>query len=101
MEKLVITTPYGNRYIVHVNGDIQLTDMVHTPSGQWKLLGIQHVKRNEFIPLADIPARLNDIDLRYKNGNPQYTGVDLDHGSRRTWGNTKYHGIKTIYVVGA
>lgn len=71
--------------------------MDHKPSGQWKLLGLEHVKRNEFIPFdALTPSLVESLELAYKNGNPQYTVRDLDHGTRRTWGNTKYHGVRNI-----
>lgn len=59
-------------------------------SGGWKFSGLSHVKRNEFIPLATIqrtPAILDEIQLQYKNGKPQYTVRDLDHGTRRQWGD--------------
>ena len=34
---LTITTPYGDRYVVHESGDIQRTDLEHKPSGKWKM----------------------------------------------------------------
>lgn len=94
---LGITTPYGNRYVVHENGDIQRTDLEHKPSGNWKMLGIKVVRGSLFLPLAKITQEwLNTYPLLYKNGNPRYTVMDLDHGTRREWGNTKYHGIRSI-----
>ena len=56
-------------------------------SGQWQMLGLQHVKRNEFIPFEKLAELLPTLTLQYKNGNPQYTVVDLDHGTRRHWGD--------------
>lgn len=94
-----ITTPHGNRYLVNrSNGNITRTDIPgFKPSGQWRMLGIQHVKRGEFIPLSLLtPARVKKLTLLYKNGHPQYTVRDWDHGSVRTWGNTHYHGIRSI-----
>lgn len=99
---LTITTPYGNRYIIHDNGNIERTDIPgFEPSGQWKLLGIKPCYGNDgFIPLAQITTGwLAANPLTYKNGNPRYTGVDVDHGTRREWGNTKHHGIKTITIT--
>jgi hypothetical protein len=100
---LEIATPYGNRYLVHPNGDIQRTDQSHTPSGEWKLQGIIPVRRRSLrgmIPLAQItPELLKDMPLTYGNGKPIYTGVDRDHGTTRVWGNTRYHGIRSMRFV--
>lgn len=97
---LTITTPYGNKYIIHDNGNIQRTDIADfVPSEQWKLLGIRKAGGGPLIPLSAITKEwLADNTLTFKNGNPRFTGVDLDHGTRREWGNTEYHGIKTITV---
>ncbi len=100
MKKLKLLTAYGDRYIIHENGDIERTDMDHKPSGQWKLLGIQHVKSSRYIPLSDLWAiNLNAFGWLYKNGHPQWTVRDLDHGTTRVWGNTVFHGIKSIWEV--
>ena len=96
---LEIITPYGARYLIHEGGRIQRTDMEFAPSDTWRMLGLQHVQRREFIPFADIPARLPALQLTYKNGNPCYTVRDLDHGTTRPWGNTKYHGVRFCRVV--
>ena len=102
---LVITTPRYDTYYVDENGcitrDIQYTNqspLVRTkPSGEWKLVGVRHVRKNIFIPLSKLTQeKIDSIQWLYKNGNPQYTVVDLDHGTHREWGNTKYHGIKWI-----
>jgi hypothetical protein len=103
---LTITTPYGNRYRIHDNGDIETlvslrgTGPVNNPpSGKWKMLGIKPCNGGGFIPLERITkAWLAKNPLLYKNGNPRYTVVDLDHGTRREWGNTKHHGIKSITI---
>jgi hypothetical protein len=100
---MYIKTPYGDSYRIHENGDIQRLDQrpVNKPfhaSGQWKMLGIQHVKKSLFIPLESVfttPPK----ELRYKNGNPQWTVRDLDHGTERVWGNTKHHGIAEIRIL--
>jgi hypothetical protein len=93
-----IETPYGNRYRIHTGGMIERTDMPFTPSDSWRLLGIRHVTRRESYSLNEItPELVGSLPWTYKNGNPQYTVVDLDHGTRRVWGNTKHHGIRRIY----
>lgn len=93
-----IMTPHGNTFLIRKNGDIVRTDIPgFKPSGKWKMLGIQHVKMNIFIPLKLLtPARVRKLTLLYKNGNPQYTVRDLDHGTTRSWGNTRVHGIRSI-----
>ena len=97
---LNIKTPYGDCYKVNEKGEIiRLDQKDFKPSGQWIFRGLRHVKRtSEFIPFSSItPQLLQEITLLYKNGKPQYTVEDLDHGTRRTWGNTAYHGVKSIY----
>lgn len=97
---LKIHTPNRDTYNIYDNGDIQRTDMQHTPSGQWKLQGIEHVKQSWFIPLSQLnELSVSRLNLLFKNGNPQFTVRDLDHGTTRVWGNTKYHGIKRIEFV--
>lgn len=106
--KLYLRTPYGAQYHIHENGDIQRLDLYPSDkpfvaSGQWKCIGIQHVKKNDFIPLASLlaslPDELNGSSLRYKNGKPQWTIRDLDHGTVRVWGNTAYHGIAEFRII--
>lgn len=94
---LNIVTPYGDRYKVNEKGEIFYSKI--NPSGQWIFRGLRHVKRtSEFIPFSSITSQLlQEITLLYKNGKPQYTVEDLDHGTRRVWGNTAYHGVKSIY----
>ncbi len=108
--KLYIRTPYGNQYHVHENGAIQRLDMYppdkpfSTENTGWTMQGLQHVKNREYIPLAElfkgkIPDEIHGSSLHYKNGNPQWTVRDLDHGTIREWGNTKYHGIAELRLV--
>ena len=95
---LHLLTPYGDHYKID-NGNIIRTDIEGFKlSGNWKLLGLSHVKRNEFIPTNKItPEFLKDFNPKWKNGNPQWTVIDLDHGTTRKWGNTKYHGIQSLW----
>lgn len=95
--KLILSTPRGNYYQIDpATGNI--TQEGQSFSNQWKMLGIKHVSKNLFIPLAKLtPEFLKTLPLRYKNGNPQWTVRDLDHGTAREWGNTKYHGIAHLY----
>lgn len=99
MKKIVfeIRTPYGDTFQVNEDAEI-ISKNAPEPSGKWKIKGIAHVRRSEFIPFSEITKeKIQSIDLLYKNGNPQWTVRDLDHGTIRTWGNTIWHGIKSIY----
>lgn len=102
---LYIRTKYGDQHHVLDTGDIVRLDQPgFKPSGQWKMLGIKHVRRNEVMTLSQVRRAYGPSEvmpeakpaLLFKNGNPQWTMVDLDHGTKRVWGNTKYHGIADI-----
>ena len=97
MRKLEITTPYGKRYYIHDNGDIDYDGL--SKSGQWKLLGLTHVKRSETYRLQTLLQGVFPAEMLYKNGNPQWTVLDYDHGTKRMWGNTKYHGVQSIQLL--
>jgi hypothetical protein len=102
--KYVITTPYGKRYFIHANGEIERADGHAGPSKTWLLLGLSSTKHRQFgkraISFANLDAWLETTpELRYKNGNPLYTMIDLDHGTTRVHGNTRMHGIATIQRV--
>jgi len=101
MKKLYICTNYGNAYHILENGNIiRLDQKDFKPSGQWQLRGICHIKKNWFISLADLfNGAFTGLELLYKNGKPQFTVADYDHGSNRIWGNSGVHGIKTIYLT--
>lgn len=96
---LNILTPYGDHYKIDENGNIIRMDIEgFKASEQWKFLGLSHVKRNDFIPFERItPEFLETFKLCWKNGNPQWTVRDLDHGTTREWGNEKYHGPKKLW----
>jgi hypothetical protein len=101
---LTITTPYGETYKVNDKGEIYRPHTpapYNTPSGQWLMLGIVEVRRftpHAMIPLATItPEWLKANPLLFKNGRPRYTIVDRDHGTLRIHGNTKHHGIRSMY----
>lgn len=90
---IIITTPHGNRYCVDpVTGNIN-------GSHEWRMIGLASVRSDRVcVSLRDLtPDTVSKLSLKYKNGNPRYTVMDVDHGTRRAWGNTKYHGVKAIY----
>lgn len=83
---LVITTQSGKTYVVDINQNIIRTDMKHSPSGQWLFVGIlprQAQKLSRMITYHSLMSFMPS--LLYKNGNPRYTIVDIDHGTTRTW----------------
>jgi hypothetical protein len=93
-----IVTPYGSYYRIHANGNIQRLDMEFTPSGDWKFLGLRHnTKPSLFVPFPACFEKPLPTPLSFKNGHPQWTVEDLDHGTRRTWGNTAYHGLREFW----
>jgi hypothetical protein len=96
---LNILTPYGMHYKADKNGNIIRMDIEgFEASANWKFLGLSHVKRNDFIPFELItPEFLKTFEPCWKNGNPQWTVRDLDYGTVREWGNTKYHGTKKLW----
>ena len=68
----------------------------------WKLLGIRHTKRtNDFISFDMLVTLLESgerLEWLYKTSrNPQWTVEDRDYGTRRTWGNTRSHGIAGMF----
>jgi hypothetical protein len=92
-----VRAKYGDQY--HIDGDgkiIRLDIPGFEPSGQWLMVGLRHVHKREFIPLAKLESWLKSKPaLLYKNGNPQYRVRDFDHGSMREWGN----GVADIYII--
>lgn len=103
--KLEITTPYGDRYIVHENSHIERTDIEgFCASENWRFLGLSHAHpfNREFVSFRSVIEALRKnpaMFATYKNGNPRYTVRDFDYGTIREWGNTKHHGVKTIRLI--
>lgn len=104
MKYLEIGTPYGDCYIVNEQGYITQDRYGVKPcfSGSWIMKGV--IRVNTSCRLAISLQELFEMDLdsvqwRYKNGNPRFTVMDVDHGTTRAWGNTKYHGIRYICKV--
>jgi hypothetical protein len=101
MQRMTITTNRGDVYKIDADGNIIRTDIEgFQASGEWKLVGIEHVRSyRRFVRAEHIADWLKKSpQLLYKNGNPQWTIRDLDHGTIRSWGNTRYHGIRSIEV---
>lgn len=98
---LVITTPHGETYKVDKHGRIAKDGMKF--SNDWFFIGLVRANKISFevdIDFEDIsPEMLKKLSLTYKNGNPKYTAIDWDHGTYRSWGNTKFHGIRNMYIM--
>ena len=96
---LNIITICREHYKVNEKGQIIRQDrLFHYPTKNWKLEGIGHVRRKEFIHFSHItPSLIKELTLLYKNGYPQYTIIDYDYGTLRRWGNTNYYGIRYLY----
>lgn len=108
-----VTTPHGAMYRIHVDTGRLTYHRRHDESGsrmvqgshQWVILGISYTDQRfgglitggltALFELATLPPG----DLLYRNGKPRYTLVDLDHGTRRTHGNTEHHGIQSVTNV--
>ena len=107
MNKYRINTPYGTHYEIDEDGCF-LRSGVHKwehPHETWKctgcaeLLPFGNVRRHSltgFIRMIESGHKFT-----FKNGNPRYTLTDLDHGTHRLHGNTKYHGIHSAYKMEA
>lgn len=98
-----LRTKYGDTYYIHTDGAIERADGACKPSGQWLFTAL--VDANTGRTVATLAGLENwyrtntnpDRDaMLYKNGNPRYTVRDLDHGTARVWGNTKWHGIADL-----
>lgn len=89
-------TPAGKVYTVSGKGELAV---VGTPySGDWLFLGLQHVNYNIAVPFVKLTEEFIDsLQLKFKNGNPRFTVSDIDHGTHRLWGNTKYHGVSRLW----
>lgn len=100
MKHLIITTPYGDKFRVNEQGLITQYKNKEF-SGGWKMHGIASVTNMRVAFGLTFPnineERIKELNLLYKNGNPRFTVEDIDHGNSRVWGNTKYHGIKTLH----
>jgi hypothetical protein len=90
---LEISTPYLNHYIVNQQGLITQYKGQKIPpqfSSGWRLLGLCRVDSpfHTIFTLDELfTMNLETIQWKYKNGKPQYTVADLDHGTIRVWGN--------------
>lgn len=104
MKHYKIYTPYGSWYRVNEKGAVieasngLKKDPQKGNGNQWDILGgtsTHPFASVHVVPLATL-AEMSSKELLYKNGNPRFTIVDIDHGNTRVHGNSKVHGIKRI-----
>lgn len=57
-------------------------------SEDWELVGILPIGAALSRIIKPEDAIANITDWKFKNGNPKYTIVDKDHGTKRIWGGT-------------
>lgn len=106
---MIISTPYGDRFKVDLMTGYFVSrwtlggkESKFSNTANWKFKAFTHVKRNDRISLEWIQAHPSVVDIinwTWKNGNPQWTVMDIDHGTTREWGNTKYHGVCSVQVI--
>ncbi len=104
MPTLHFTTPYGAHYKVNEHGQIYGGPNEVKPSNGWKFLGLARTGPGfAFGKLACwfsslTPELVRATQWLYTTSrNPRFTVIDEDHGTRRTWGNTKAHGINSMW----
>ena len=102
-----IITPYRNCYqlgssgeVIRYSNGIDKTNAKRSELMTWVVLGIAELKPfgriGKTIPLHEA---VEIKDFTFKNGNPKYTIVDLDHGTTRIIGNTTAHGVNKVWKV--
>jgi hypothetical protein len=100
-----ISTPYGDYYELSREGYvIKYSNGLNKENAKieelktWQVVGIVELlpfgNLGNIIPLSEAVKIEN---FSFKNGNPKYTIIDLDHNTRRIVGNTKYHGVRKVY----
>ena len=70
----------------------------HKFSGQWIFKGlVTRLHGNNLINAKQLFEKtvIDDINFTFKNGNPRFTVLDIDHGTTRSWGD----GIRSISII--
>ena len=101
------STPYGNYgelskegYVLKYSNGLDKTKADVRDLKTWQVVGLRELlKFNQLGRLIPLSEAVNIKEFAFKNGNPRYTAEDIDHGTHRVWGNTKYHGIRSLYTI--
>ena len=102
----IINTPYGDKYelskagyVLRYSNGLDKTRSSLAELKTWQILGLRELlpfgNLGHLIPLSDAVKLEN---FAFKNGKPKYTIQDLDHGTVRIVGNTKWHGVRRLYM---
>lgn len=86
-EKYVIYTNNETYPVIKKDGKYLITRQ-HSKdfSEDWELIGILPIGAALSRIIKPEDAIANITDWKFKNGNPKYTIVDKDHGTKRIWG---------------
>lgn len=104
MKTYTILTAYGTTYQIDEDGCfLQYNEhRWEHPHDSWKCTGAAQLLPFGHFRNHSLPTFLAMIEqgkcFTFKNGKPRFTLTDLDHGTYRIHGNTKYHGIRTAWV---
>ncbi len=97
--KYRIFTQSGKYYDIDEQGRIGRLDMAFAPSGNWLCVGFREVlpfgNLGPIITPAQLQERSHYGQTRFKNGKGRYILEDIDHGTRRQWGDR----ITAIWAV--
>lgn len=103
----IINTPYGdcyetdvNGYVLRCNNGLNKLNALKRDLKTWQINGIREILPfgilGRLIPLSEAVLLTN---FSFKNRNPKYVICDIDHGTFRIHGNSKYHGVRNIRKI--
>lgn len=92
---VLLTAGRGRFFITHIHEQIIRLDMPFSPTDDWTAFAVYTARGRYVWSWAGFVARLNKILFRgsapivfcFKNGKPRYRLGDIDHGTRRIWGD--------------
>lgn len=89
IEKYVIYTNNETYPVIKKDGKYLIARQHNKDfSEDWELVGILPIGAALSRIIKPEDAIANITDWKFKNGNPKYTIVDKDHGTKRIWGGT-------------
>lgn len=89
IEKYVIYTNNETYPVIKKDGKYLIARQHNKDfSEDWELVGILPIGAALSRVIKPEDAIANITDWKFKNGNPKYTIVDKDHGTKRIWGGT-------------
>lgn len=88
MPKNYIVWERNGFYKLYKDGKIEKPDGYISDGKSWEFIGLLEKKpygKTGFVIPREEVFKMDKSDLYYKNGNPKYYVVDIDHGTRRIW----------------